>query len=454
MEDILVAFPENVRRGFDALLQSEYSEVTIRQEGADYLIDSPRQWAFWYRLRLKNGSGLPKTREIWQLDPYELKPDGAGFLLTGEVQDFCWEQEQAVELRFSGADGEMGPLALDMTDYANRPWQSLASSGMELLRKERVAPELVNDRERELLPLLRELGMLCGWTEPPEPDAKWEYPQLKARLGPELHPYLEKIERAGESWKKLSKHMDALLNRLNRIEYLPLWQSLRAEIAQTQKGYSRESMLSPELIRKIEEGFHDRGYSGTYPNFVKTGTIAKSRDIKSYRSIHWVRKGTPAVFHIRVAEGPADGITFLCGTELLREGEDSLGFESCLFDAQGRRFLRRESWFAEKETELEQKLTIAAKKAELRKLTRAERPDRKILWPLFWIAFCIGGGFFAVCMVVGMVLIGGLTALIVDGREAMWELLENLPVLRVFLQSMLVCGGGLGSLLLLNWDEE
>ena len=41
MEEVLAAFPEAVRRGFDALLQSEYSEVTIRQEGADYLIDSP-----------------------------------------------------------------------------------------------------------------------------------------------------------------------------------------------------------------------------------------------------------------------------------------------------------------------------------------------------------------------------------------------------------------------------
>lgn len=452
MKKILAAFPETVRQGFAALMDCEYGEVTIRQEGTDYVIESPREWAFWYRLTLKDASGLPEKRGCWRFDPFELKSDGDGYLLTGYVSDLDWEEEWDAELRFSDMDAQIGPLALELSHCGTRPWQSLAASGMELLRKESVAPKLVNDRERDLLPLLQELGMLCGWTGLPEPDTKLEFPLLRKRFGPELHPLLDRIEGTGKSWKKERKHSERLLKRLNRIEYLPLWQSIRDELEASQMGYPQCAHVSPDVIRQIEDGLYARGYSGSYPSFVKFGSIAGHRDIKSYGNIHWVRKGTPAVFHIRVQAQSLGNLTFHCGTELMREGEESLGFDSCYFNAKGRRFLRREVWSGD-DGNLDRTLNIAAKKAELIKLSKEERPDREILWPLFWTALSVGGTFFAVVMVLALAVIAGLLALALKGPGEMWEVLASIPWMQTFFQCLVASGVMLGAMVLMDWDD-
>lgn len=175
--------------------------------------------------------------------------------------------------------------------------------------------------------------------------------------------------------------------------------------------------------------------------------------MKSHGRYRWVRKGTRAVFHIRAAERTRAWVTFLCGTELLREGEQSLGLDACCFRDRARRFRRTVQWFDDGLDDLERKLTIAAKKAELVKLSREERPDREGLWRLFWAAFFLGGGFFAVAMVVGMALIAVSMALIFEGPGAILPLLAELPWMKLFLQTFVVVGGLLGSMLFIDWDE-
>lgn len=430
------------------LLKCEYGEMTIRREGQDYVVESPAHWSFWYRARLIDASGMPEEKEIGFFDPYELKEDGDGCILTGQVSDLDYENEEDVHIRFSDAETTFGNLRLKPVDRYGRPWQCLADCGRELLHKAEMAGELLNDRERAILPMLRELGMVTGYGSDEDISG---FDHLRARFTPELHPYLDQMEHSTKNWKKYRKSADQLLNRLNRVEYLTLWKKIRDEIAATQTDYPAISQVSPEVVRHIEEGLHRRGYSGCYPEFVKTGTIERSRVLKSHGTYRWARKGSPAVFHIRVVELNMGQLQFLCGTELLPDGAQSLGFDSCGFDAKRGCFLRDVTWT--EGDDLDRKLHLAAKKAELRRLTRKEKDFGELLWPLFLVALLGFGGFAAVCMTIGLALVAGLVSLLFGGADAMWNVLTILPYGKVFWFTLAIVGGTLGALLLLNLDE-
>ena len=438
----------DMAKKLDQLLKCEYGEMTIRRERQDYVVESPAHWSFWYRARLMEASGMPEEKEIGFFDPYELKEDDNFHILTGQVSDLDYENEEDVQLRFSDAETAFGNLRLEPVDRYGRPWQCLADCGRELLHKAEMAGELLNDRERTILPMLRELGIVTGYGSDEDISG---FDHLRARFAPELHPYLDQMERSAKNWKKYRNSADKLLNRLNRVEYLPLWKMIRDEIAATQTDYPLSAQVSPEVVLRIEEGLHSRGYSGSYPEFVRTGTIERSRLLKSHGTRRWVRKGTPALFHIRVVELNMGQLQFLCGTELLPDGEQSLGFDSCGFDAKGRRFLRDVTWT--EGDDLDRKLYLAAKKAELRKLNRQEKDFGELLWPLFLVALLGFGGFAAVCITIGMALVAGLVSLLFGGADALWNVLTILPYGKVFWFTLATVGGTLGALILLNLDE-
>ena len=391
---------------------------------------------------------MPEETEIGFFDPYALKDEVDGYILTGQISDLDYENEEDVQLRFSNVETTFGNLRLEPLVRYGRPWQCLAGCGRELLHKAEVAEELLNDLERAILPMLRELGMVTGYGSDEDISG---FNHLRARFTPELHPYLDQMERSAKNWKKYQKYADKLLKRLNRIEYLPLWKKIRDEIADTQTDYPASTQVSAEVVRKIEDGLHSRGYSGSYPEFVKTGTIERSREMKSHEICRWVHKGTPAVFHIRVVEQYVGQLQFLCGTELLPVGEQSLGCDSCGFDARGRRFLRDVTWT--EGDDLDRKLHLAAKKAELLKLSRQEKDFGELLWPMFFVALLGFGGFAAICMTVGMGLVAGLVSFLFGGPDAVWNVLVGLPYGKVFWFTLATVGGTLGALLLLNLDE-
>ena len=439
---------KDMEKKLDQLLKCEYGEMTIRREGQDYVVESPAHWSFWYRARLIDASGMPGEKEIGFFDPYELKDEVDGYMLTGQISDLDYENEADEELRFTDAETTFGNLRLEPVVRYGRPWQCLSDCGRELLHKAEMAEELLNDRERAILPMLRELGMVTGYGADEDISG---FDHLRARFTPELHPYLDQMERSKKNWKKYRKSADQLLKRLNRIEYLPLCRKIRDEIAATQTDYPASTQVSSEVVRKIEEGLHSRGYSGSYPEFVKTETIERSRVLKSHGACRWVRKGTSAVFHIRVVEQNVGQLQFLCGTELLYDRELCLGFDSCGFDAKGRRFLRDVTWT--EGDDLDRKLHLAAKKAELRRLSRQEKDFGELLWPLFLVALLGFGGFAAICMTIGMALVAGLVSLLFGGTDAVWNVLSALPYGKVFWFTLATVGGTLGALVLLNLDE-
>ena len=76
---------KDMEQKLDQLLKCEYGEMTIRREGQDYVVESPAHWSCWYRARLIDASGMPGEKEIGFFDPYELKEEVDGYMLTGQI---------------------------------------------------------------------------------------------------------------------------------------------------------------------------------------------------------------------------------------------------------------------------------------------------------------------------------------------------------------------------------
>ena len=149
--------------------------------------------------------------------------------------------------------------------------------------------------------------------------------------------------------KKRENRIRKLVSRLNSQKYEPLFRELYGRIARSQEEYPvrAEACCPPELLRekraKIQTGMESLGYTGSYPDFIKCGTIRGIHPVGSYEKLYFVGMEKRAVFHIHCREfvvGEGLGIEFLCGTELLRKGESAGDICSCLFNAGGRRYFK------------------------------------------------------------------------------------------------------------------
>ena len=231
------------------LMKCEYGEMTIRREGDDYVIESPPDWAMWYRVRLLTASGLPADGEVWRLDPYELTEDGGGYVLTGTISDLDFEEDRDVELRFSGAEKELENLRLELPAVQVRPWHQLAAAATQLLHKADAAPALLNDQEWALLQLMKEIAILCGWHGG---DRKEKFPLLRDRFSAELRADLDRIERGEKSWKTYEKHRERLLKALNRLDLeKPLSNDTYEELSPLLRRINQQHLQIDAQMRKL-----------------------------------------------------------------------------------------------------------------------------------------------------------------------------------------------------------
>ncbi len=118
-------------------------------------------------------------------------------------------------------------------------------------------------------------------------------------------------------------------------------------------------------------------------------------------------------------------LVLLSGTELLRRGEEMGDIYSCMFNANGRRLLRKTEWSTSMDdaaslSKLERQLRIAVKRAELKKLDKDEqeksasgqlKPPKKALRTLFLAQRPLGGN------VVCAVHAAGVSCICADDRR-------------------------------------
>ena len=165
---------------------------------------------------------------------------------------------------------------------------------------------------------------------------------------------------------------------------------------------------------EIERLMHERGYEGSYPEFVKRGNIRDVRLGRSYGLSYFVGFEKNSEHRIKVVERIGRDVCSLqlvCGCALHKKNENIRDIWSCSFNAKGRRFINSVEYTIDDETgvDLPTIIDIAVKRAELRTLDDREK---RILYPympsafsIFLLVFVVMGGSFGIIMTLASMLL-------------------------------------------------
>ena len=238
-----------------------------------------------------------------------------------------------------------------------------------IVEKSELPGDYCNEREKALLPLLREIKQFGFLTE---------YPlltELAEQTGCRSAAFDKRLEKA-----KLKKN--GLWNSgLDRAEFEPLLRIIYEKIQQSQEDYPSQVELhcdAQDMDRKrreITDFFHSQGFAGEYPDFYKTADIPGYHMVSgNHGNVLYCRVKNAQMF-IHCAEGRAWNrellVHFHCGRALTGKRQSVQDIFSCCCQDRGYRWSEW-VWGHSSDRALEG-AKIAVKKLQLDKLTKEER---------------------------------------------------------------------------------
>ena len=429
--------PEVKEAVWDLLEYGDYWDELF-PEGDVLELEVPASGSCRRVLKLQGVSNVPEGADHLRFESLIKREDG--YRLVGEFEDYSLDQTGVFTIRFTDVSLESTVFRADFVGLQTTPWEYLSYVACQILAKAEQSDALLCSKERELLPLLQELGRLVFYVDLPAGE-QMDFPRLKSCCReqgfPELLPLLDRLARkyASPGRARIGRQ---LLAKLNSGRYEPLFRSLWQQLEASQKDYPTEAQarFSPAklsgLRRRIQNRMQLLGFEGTYPDYHKTGSIKGIRLAESYGLDYFVYAEKHAVSYIHCREVAAGGlcIELLCGTRLPRKNQDPGDVVSCLFNTRGRSFYRTVLCPSE---ELDIKLPVAAKLSQLQKLTREEKAQLsgtgEPLWLVFLLWLILGGGAFGLLFTLAMMLFDVLICLIDGTPVRIWEA----PWLQIFL---------------------
>lgn len=448
-------FSEDVRKALWDLLECQHFAQGVCMKDGNLRLDVSFGAACVRYLTLQDVSGVPEEAD--ELSFESLIKRQWEYRLVGEAWNEETEELRPFTIRFLQASVETIACRADEDFCLNSPWGQLTCAATGIMEKYSISEELLNDGEKDLLPLLAELAKLAYTEELAAPWNGKDFPHLKARIidsgYPELIPAVENVEKNFSNFGSFQK----LFAKLNQGKYEPLFRELWNRVLVTQQDYPTlaERKVSHiklvEIRKQVTRIMEERGYSGTYPDFYKTGEVKGLRMVERQGVDYFVCGEKRAVFHIHCQEliGQRIQLMLYCGTQLLRKDQQPGDILSCMFDTRGRTFAKMLLCEVEEPGRLETVPPIADKLAQLKKLTREERKElheRKVSSLALFLGFLILGGFaFAVLCVQ---LFMGIDAL------SCWQagepvVLSATPWLQIFFATWLAFGSLTGALIAL-----
>lgn len=376
------------------------------------------------------------------------------YCICGKAETFSGDGLIDVNVSFDDAEVELSIVnpCCDNISFEN-PWDYLGVLSDSICAKSDIHREYLNEKEKSLIPLLRDIVEI-------------EYPNFESEEVPSFNELesLFKQYDCGEAIKllhkfkvlrlenrsvhKLYKTFRKLVNLLSKKKYEPIWREVFEKIKESQKEYpSKVEMLCDRNLlndtrAEIQKLMKDKGYEGTYPDFIKQGKINNVRLAQAYNTTYFVgfEKNVKHFVHcVELFEGNGTlTIQFLCGASLLKKDGDEKDVFGCMFDAKGRRFfsvlqhhipLDRE--YDGEMCDVARAVAAAVKKAELLKLNKAERNDYNEYhiseFKYFMWLFVTFGGIFGIGLTLTSMLVAGGFTYIVGDLADVWDVLKTFP---------------------------
>lgn len=455
-DQISADFSEEVRKTLWDLLQDTHINETLVVSDNCQLRFEVNMGASCVRyLTLYEVTGVPNHGDVFEFRNFAKMQNG--YTLFGEVWSEETEAEEKFGIHFSDASVELHPFRADILEFEGSPWRHLSNAALQIYLKYEISANLLNEGEKELLPLLVDLAKLWCRDDFPSPWEEQELPALKSYLREqgydELASEVQKVERDLDDFRIATR----LFIKLDRIEYEPLFRSIWNKVKATQAQYPTEAEVSTSLTelltlrKQVTEMMYQLGYSGTYPDFCKTGEFKGIRLVEHENVEQFVFGSKNAAYHIHFEERAGNSILLqiLCGTQLFKKKQEPGDILSCMFSSNGRTFVKIMFCSTEEPENLEAILPIADKQAQLIKLTREDRERildyKESSLKVFLFSLICGGGLFALLFTPA-----------IFGLDALFCFLDQEPMtfslmlwLQIFLFSWIGFGGLVGGLVAL-----
>lgn len=449
IKDVLSVFADDVKAAFDHMFKLFYCEyIEFCEDKVVILLDISS--AYTRKLILHTTQTYsPEKLYCIETDTMELKKTDGGYSLT-----FTYSAEvEPVSIAFDDAYTKVDVYRANSAFLWSSPWDMLSNIAFDIVCKGDLEGDFFNQKERELLPLIRDVACLSasGYRSLSLMDEKPDFTTFKQYLAEynltDIIPLVDKLVNRNPAKYNNFVVLDRIQKKLSKTSGEALWRKIYGLFTDSQAEYPEEvAMYEPKRLEKIrqktERCLHKLGYEGKYPDFVKKGRIKGIKLESNYNMTYFVggEKNTEFVIHCK--ENVTDGkmqIQFLCGTAFLRKNECLTDIYSCCFNAKGKRLFKSALWSEEEDSSLcalERHVQIAAKKAECAKLNKDEHSllgDERYGFKTF-LSFLIGfGGFFAVFMTAAMCLFACVMVAISDGIIAVPEAVSKVPWWLMFL---------------------
>ncbi len=458
----LTAFPADVQAAFRSL-NERYMYTQIQQEGDHAAIYVDNCSSFVQKLLLKDATGIPE-KQYHELTFDRLQMFEDGFVLSGCGYDLDTDESVPFSICFTDASVEVTCFRAGATDslFDIPYWKYLCQTADEILRKRNLPEGAMNDEEKELIPLLREIVYISTrvGNDLEDPDLVL-FRDWLSRYGYE--DLLKQINRIlALPADKRQKPIAKLEKALSHKKYEPMCRELMEKIFRSQEPYPEKVSChcSAELLGDIRDQIikqlEAQGYKGQYPHFVKHGEIRGIRMVDAFDESYCIGPEKNVIFYVSCREvmlGDELTIRFFSGTHCLRKNETAEDIWSCAFRDGGRRILRTVTFETkndqclreEASQELSQIVNIVVKRAELKKLTKEERNllnGFPVPWGLLYIILFFGaGGLFATLTTLVLMVMGAVATAIFGGFSMIPEILLSIPWWHFFLLTFVLYGG-------------
>ena len=426
----------------------------IQAVGSDLKIITDDTPTFRRTLTLKNVDAVPKDKQGYYCRNLGMVPkkEENRFCFYGELEDPVEDTAEIFALTFENATVEIEVFnPCNAITFWENPWDFLRTISFAIGMKADLPGDYCNRKEKELLPLIKEIVALEYWMKQPE-QKLFSFSELKKSArkygynqAERLLSQLETIQPGDHAFYKTVKKLMAILCE-KTCE--PLWRELYNRISASQTEYPNkvDSLCDKEVLSNVRKDIQtlmaSKGYIGTYPDFIQDGVLKGIHLEHSYNMTYFVGMEKRVQYHIHCFEALEENdsltIQFLCGTAFLKKSEEETDIYDCLFNAKGRRLFHTVHHDIPLRTEknaeaddLETAVTIAIKKAGCIKLNKTEQKQfyGRMLpgWGIFWWIFLIAGGMFGIAMTLIAMLLCIMTTAAFGLFSDIPEMLKTMP---------------------------
>lgn len=412
-------------------MKIHYYNYILEKDGDDLVLAYEDNDSFRKSLVFRNAVCNTEIEDFQAINWYELSQSDGKYYLEMALSNL--DELKFCMIVFDSVSTKTEVFNAMNTRILENQWLYLSWICEDILKKNKYAPDKINEEEKELLPLMKVVSDIVLLPETTK-HVEWDNAALEKFVSLAKSLQIDSITAERIKKGRITQ------THLADVKYEVLWTFIYDKLVSSQKDYPSkiEKLCDKSQLdltrRKVTEIVRKAGFEGEYPDFYKHGAITKPAAVNSYGTDYIIFGEKDVTHYIKCVESfyETAEITFICGfvSNRTRKVYNPDGF-SAMFSAKGKRYYNTLCCdFGDEETDIESVTKAAVKIALLEKLTKEEKAKYSgsnfgyLKFLLFIFVFCSLS--FGVLFTLGMMLFETVMLWIEKGvfSEAFYEVIK------------------------------